>query len=1042
MKRQSVRVLVIMAILVTATATPLAGLSSAEEPGSFELQGFGASRGVSAALSPEGEIWMVWATSDAAAADGASTSDLYYSRWIDQGWAPAHSVYRNAIAWAGSPSLAFDADGVAWVAWASATSAESALYVSRWTGYAWSAPSQVPAEKTTPNQQPVLAAAPGGGLWLAWVGFDGNDDEIYAAYWDGLAWSEPQRVSSDDADPAAYDSQPRLAVGPDGTAWLTWTSYQKFLDDEVFAARWDGQRWLPEEQVSVDADAVAASPTLAVAEDGTAWLAWHSQATEAAGQGRRVHLRPWTESAGWGAETVVSSSLESYVTEQEPCLGLGADGLPYAVWTMDGGIQGLGYARFDGARWSLPAWGVQESLAGSVCLGGGDSPSVLWWPIGASTVVPNIARLEDDGLPPLPVAKEPEGPPAGIEVVTDRHLAFGDSITWGQFIDPVTGLLVGDYPARLDDKLDSRVTPSEVINDGVPGERAGQGRWRLLDISWPAYQPQFIELLEGTNDLTHDRAYNEIAADLSDMVFYTKRAGSVPLLSTLLPRNDDRYNKVVTMNGYIANVAAYRKVPLVDNWQAFISYGDWRALLVDALHPNGDGMAVLADSWYSALLKDTWLTEDITPPTTWIDSLPIASECGSVSVQWTGTDNVSWVVDYDVQAKISGGVWTDWLLATEETSGIYPYGTYGDVLSFRVRGRDVLGNQNDYSGEASTTVVDSVPPYDVGMEALQPVSKAPFALGWWGYDTCTPVNFDVQCAVGSAQDWEVWLSRVTYNSAAFDPDSSPCGPAQYGETYYFRTIGFDESGRSKISGYVSTVLAQYTVEGRIYNLRHQPVAGAAVTVAPAALAVERRLGGYLAYLADTGDYSFSASHAGFEALPAMEAVPVAADLSGLDFVLPPLDDVVSDGGFEVGDWGNWQPGGVVSPTLLSKGHTGSGAVLLGGTGGVSQLSQSLSVPGNLVDATLSLLVRLDDGDSGDSVLQVELEGTSISHTEVVTTDDWTHIWLPVDSALGQEVTLVLSVSDDEAVRLDEVSLGSAPSGGAFVNMPVVLRASE
>ena len=126
--------------------------------------------------------------------------------------------------------------------------------------------------------------------------------------------------------------------------------------------------------------------------------------------------------------------------------------------------------------------------------------------------------------------------------------------------------------------------------------------------------------------------------------------------------------------------------------------------------------------------------------------------------------------------------------------------------------------------------------------------------------------------------------------------------------------------------------------------------------------------------------------------------------------------------------------------FISRG-TGSGAVLLGGAEGVSQLSQSLSVPGNLVDATLSFLVRLD-GSSGDSMLQVELGGTSISHTEVVTTYDWTQVWLPVDSALGQEVTLVLSVSDDAAVTLDEVSLGSARSGGAFVNMPVVLRASE
>ena len=78
------------------------------------------------------------------------------------------------------------------------------MHLSHWTGQRWSTPQEVPAWDTIPNREPVLAPAPDGSLWLAWVGFDGNDDEIYAARWNGTRWSDPQQVSGDDTDPAAF----------------------------------------------------------------------------------------------------------------------------------------------------------------------------------------------------------------------------------------------------------------------------------------------------------------------------------------------------------------------------------------------------------------------------------------------------------------------------------------------------------------------------------------------------------------------------------------------------------------------------------------------------------------------------------------------------------------------------------------------------------------------------------------------------------------------------------------------------------------------
>jgi hypothetical protein len=543
--------------------------------------------------------------------------------------------------------------------------------------------------------------------------------------------------------------------------------------------------------------------------------------------------------------------------------------------------------------------------------------------------------------------------------------------------------------------------------------------------------------MEGTNDITHSRPYDDIAAHLGWMVKHCKKYGSRPLLGTLIPRLDSLNDETAVMNGYIAEVADSKNVHLVDNWQAFYDYGDWSSLFVDNLHPNTQGMVVLSNSWYQGILEGVWwLNEETEPPTTWIESLPAQSECGQVTVDWNGSDNLSWVVDYDVQVQVNGGAWTDWLVATTATSAVYSSATYGDSVGFRVRGRDVVGNQSDYSTPAYTEITDADPPDEVQVKALPAAQAAPFEVRWSGADACGQVDlFDVEVRVGATGTWEAWQTSTNTTSAVFAP-ASP----QYGQTYYFRVRARDEAGNwSDWSDPASTVLAQFTLSGRAFNVVHEPVAIAQFVVTDA-LAIDSLPGGYRAYVADAGDYSLRATRDGFGLLPAMHVLSVTSDLEDLDFVLPPLDDIVSDGGFEAGGWGDWIPGGSLPPTLVTETHTGEGAVLLGGLGGTSTLSQSFSVPGTLTNPTLSFLVRLDEEAGGSSTLDVELAGTPISQTQVVSTSTWLHVWLPVDAAVGQAVTLTLTLSDTPALRLDEVSLGSSRSGGSFVFLPLVLRA--
>ncbi len=978
------------------------------------------------ALAPDGNAWLAWV------ADAGEDWEILASRWNGQSWGPPALVFSNPERWDTSPSLTFDAEGTAWLAWASSTGSDDTLHLSHWTGHGWSNPASVPAGDAVSHRQPTLVATPGGGLWLAWVGFDGIDDEIYAAFWDGVAWSAPMRVGADDARPEDYDTQPRLAIGPGGDVWIAWIGHQALYDTEVYVSRWDGAHWSVQQQANADDSTPDVSPTLAVDAQGRVWLAWQGWADAPGGPQARIFAATGGADGQWTPEVHVSLPLTAGAYESQPSLALDAAGQPHLAWTVSGRTPGLGYTIVDGDGWLPPTWAVAGVRADEPRLLVAGVPQLYWLETQPPGSQPLHHRELSSVRSPL---TQPPAPTSVDDMVVNRHLAFGDSITWGQFDDP-PGTPVGPYPQRLEEKLDTRVVASEVVNAGQPGERTGGGLYRLKEEELPAHNPNFVEIMEGTNDVTHYVPYDEVAFNLLLMVGDSKNVDAKPLLATLIPRQDSFNDETFHQNTYIRDVAHQENVPLVDNWAAFYAYGQWQDLMLDALHPNSQGMQFLADTFYNVLLDSYgWLYEETESPTTWIDSLPAQSNCGQVPVSWTGTDNLSWVVDFDVQVQVNGGAWADWLVATTATSAVYDSASYGDSVGFRVRGRDVVGNQSDYSAAAYTTISDDDPPTGVGLTALPTAQIAPFAVRWAATDACSDsLLFDVQYRVGPAGTWTNWLVSTPSYSSTFDPAT----PA-YGQRYDFRVRARDEAGNwSDWSSSVSTYLAQFALTGEVVNVRHEPVAAARVVVTEA-LAAPPLPGGYVAYVADPGDYDLRASHEAFGPLPARHVLSVTSDLAGLDFVLPPLDDVVADGGFETGSWGAWQPGGSLAPGLVAGAHTGDGAARLGGAGETSSLAQVLSVPGGLADATLSFLVRLDDGAGGSSTLQVELAGTTISQTVTVPSADWTHVWLPADAALNQAVTLTLTLSGTPAIRLDEVSLGSAASAGTFVHLPVVVR---
>ena len=1019
------------------------------------------------AADPSGSLWAAWE------ADTGTGVEILYSRQIEGEWQLPARVASRPQAWDRAPSLAIAADGTPWLAWSSTEKGDpghSDIQMSNWDGHGWTSPEPVPlggiAAEDCPTcggaTEPTLAASPDGTLWLAWVGFDGAGDGIFAQHWDGSAWTLPLRVSADDLDPSLYDRQPRLGVGGDGRPWLVWTGYQGGVDDEIYASYWTGTGWAPEQMVNMDDESLDTRPALWVDALGQPWVAWQAQVVDELltaqaateddpGQGRILISRWEPSRSAWAPERLVSSPLSIGVDETLPALVGDVQGVVRAAWFATGASGSvLAQNRWDGSQWTEPRLvGGDAPAEGAAWVATEDgAPALVWLDPGAAHQAPLGWAAVDDEAAPLASWAKAQAPPEYFplaSVVPDRHMAFGDSITAGGWV--IEALR---YPTLLENMLKLVVPGTVVENYGQASEGIPTGKNRL-EIEIGRRRPQYILFMEGTNDVSRGKTPAEIKSELLHMIAIIRThpvQRSELMLATIIPRLSGHEGKTEEMNNLAIKPAAQEKgVPLCDQWQAFDDSPLPLSSLIrsDQIHPTEAGLQLIADTFYVCVLVEfLGISPDDEPPTTWIEPLPAESECGQVAVSWNGTDNFSYVVDYDLQVKMDGGAWTDWLLGTTATNGVYPGGLHDSTLSFRVRGRDVAGNQSDYGASEDTLVKDTLPPYEAGIKSLRPADVAPFEVEWWARDACSEVaSYDVQYKAGAGGTWQDWLTGTPDSSADFSP-----GSPVYGETYYFQVKAEDALGYKQSTWFdlESILLARFSLSGSIYTTRHEPiVAMREIQVDPALPYVWKQFESYEAFAVDdVGDYDLTASASRSADLPPIKLTGVTTNVSGLDFYLPASDDAVAGGGFE-GDLSQWRLEGSVPPTLTMEAHTGDGAIELGGPGEQSHLSQVVSPTAEMNAPTLSFLVRLDQAGAA-SALEVSLEdgqapaaSFNLSDMLAVGDDLWSHVWYDVTGVTTSPVTITFTVSDNATVILDEVSLGSALSGGGWIYLPTVSK---
>lgn len=136
-----------------------------------------------------GDVWVVWIERRSAEEYLLRYCQIQDDVVVVSGTVPSVTARNYA------PTLLVDGDDTPWVAWSGYDGEDEEIYFSRWTGASWSAPSMVHADNSTPDTLPVLGMERNGVPWLRWTKQLLGRPVLYMAIWEGTAWSTPVRTA-------------------------------------------------------------------------------------------------------------------------------------------------------------------------------------------------------------------------------------------------------------------------------------------------------------------------------------------------------------------------------------------------------------------------------------------------------------------------------------------------------------------------------------------------------------------------------------------------------------------------------------------------------------------------------------------------------------------------------------------------------------------------------------------------------------------------------------------------------------------------------
>ncbi len=169
------------------------------------------------------------------------------------------------------PAIAASPDGSLWIAWLSFAGDRDDIAIRRWSSGKWGNIQWVPGSSGD-NWLPQVAVDAQNRVWVVWSQMAAGNWDLYGRRFDPekQEWGALERLTN----APLPDINPRLASDGKGRFALAWQGFRA-KNSNIFLKTFDGEKWSAEIRVTNRA-ANDWEPAVALDPDGTAWIAYDS----------------------------------------------------------------------------------------------------------------------------------------------------------------------------------------------------------------------------------------------------------------------------------------------------------------------------------------------------------------------------------------------------------------------------------------------------------------------------------------------------------------------------------------------------------------------------------------------------------------------------------------------------------------------------------------------------------------------------------------------------------------------------------------------
>ena len=203
-----------------------------------------------------------------------------------------------------------------------------------------------------------------------------------------------------------------------------------------------------------------------------------------------------------------------------------------------------------------------------------------------------------------------------VQAQTARIMPLGNSITAGigstgddtGYRKPLWQLLNPSYSVNFVGSQQGGDGTFDEDHEGHPGWKSTQIRDNI-SVWVSQYQPDFILLHIGTNDISARRAIQDIINDIDATLtrIWNYNRDIRVFLCSIIPRLDSYNGDTQALNSEIVKLVNRRKqdnypINHVDQYSVITGVSNWQnTLMSDYLHPNDTGYQLMAEAFYDAL---------------------------------------------------------------------------------------------------------------------------------------------------------------------------------------------------------------------------------------------------------------------------------------------------------------------------------------------------------------------------------------------------------------------------------------------------------